>query len=433
VKTNLLYGNKVLDIQIPDNTVIYESSYSPQIESPEEVVLKAIRNPIQSLPLKEALNYRRSDDVVIVVSDITRPIPYSKFLTKILNEVESAGVQRESIVILIATGMHRPNDRKEQEEMFGRDICKKYRIVNHFAAQEEDLIELPNKSRSGNRVKLNRYFVQAGFRIVTGLVEPHFMAGFSGGRKAICPGLVSLESIRRFHGYTFLSNPNARNGNLTDNPCHEEALSIAQIEKVDFSINVVLNKKRQLVQAFAGELEAAHLEACKYVRKYACPSVNCEYDVVLTSSGGYPLDATFYQCVKGMVSCLPLVKEKGTIISLGECREGIGSSEYTEIMLKYANNWQHFLKHIKNSREVKKDQWQLQMQTRVYEKIGQENLYFITHCLPKENVTHLGARGIVSTERTVKPDIQKLLGKILDSNQSMAVLPEGPYCAPISV
>jgi nickel-dependent lactate racemase len=431
VNTGLLYGDQVLQFEVPDNTKIYESSYKSPNDAAEDIVFKAIQHPINCLPLKKALKKRRSEYVVVVVSDMTRPIPYSKFLNLILHEIESAGVSRNSILILIATGMHRPSNQGERAEMFGSDICKNYQILDHSADKYEDLIELNTKSTSVNTVKLNRYFVQAGFRMITGLVEPQFMTGFSGGRKTICPGLVSLDTVTRFHGDAFLANPAARNGNLMNNPCHQESLSIAKMVEADFSLNIVLNKDRQIVNAFAGELEASHLAACKFVKKYACPTVDREYDIILTSSGGYPLDATFYQCIKGMVSCLPLVKINGIIISVGECREGIGSLEYKEIMFKYANKWQLFVNDIKNRQEVLKDQWQFQMHTRVLEKIGTDHLYFISHNLSKKEMAQLSISGIKTTENEIRREIEKLLSNALIEKKSMAVLPEGPYCAPI--
>ncbi|MBN1900094.1 nickel-dependent lactate racemase, partial [Candidatus Sumerlaeota bacterium] len=329
---SLPYDNLTLSLETPNNTAVYATSFLKPPKSSETTVLDALNHPHDSPSLALCLKNRRKGKVVIVVSDITRPIPYSKFLMAILSEIDSAGVDKDEIRILIATGMHRKSTSEERDYMFGAEINKQYRIIDHVAECEEDLITLPGKSWSGNKVRLNRHFVDAGFRMVTGLVEPHFMAGFSGGRKSVCPGLSSLETLQKFHGYEFLSHPLAKNGSLEGNPCHEEAVSMARLCGVDFTLNVVLNKKREVVKAFAGEIESSHIAACEFVKQYACPQVKKECDVVITSSGGYPLDATFYQCVKGLVSCLPTVKKGGTIISIGGCREGIGSSEYKEMM-----------------------------------------------------------------------------------------------------
>jgi nickel-dependent lactate racemase len=257
------------------------------------------------------------------------------------------------------------------------------------------------------------------------------MAGFSGGRKSVCPGLSSLETLQNFHGYKFLSNPLAKNGVLKGNPCHEEAVSMARLCGVDFSLNVILNKKREVVKAFAGEIESAHKAACEFVIKYACPPVSRECDVVVTSSGGYPLDATFYQCVKGLVSCLPTVKKGGTIISLGGCREGIGSSEYRELMFRYSGDWRAFLEDMKTSEIVLKDQWEFQMHARVLEKVGQDRLFFITDGIPGDEMQKIYINPIPVTRDQAEKTLQDLLNKMLMEGKTLAVIPEGPYCAPL--
>ncbi|MEA2064436.1 MAG: nickel-dependent lactate racemase [Gemmatimonadota bacterium] len=425
----LPFDRQTLQLEVPDDTIVFRSSFPSPPAPPGQTVLDALRSPPDGLPLTETLKNRRSGNVVIVVSDITRPIPYSRFLGGMLEEIESSGVGKKEILILVANGMHRPSTPGERERMFGAEINASYRIIDHHADRADELVELEGKSRSGNRVRLNRHFIEAGFRIVTGLVEPHFMAGFSGGRKAVCPGLVSLETVNNFHGYAFLSDKSARNGILTENPCHEESLSIARLAGVDFSLNLVLDKDRNVVRAFAGDLESSHEAASDFVRQHACRDVPGECDVVLTSSGGYPLDATFYQCVKGMVSCLPAVRENGIVVSVGGCREGIGSREYKELMGKYSGRWREFLIDIEKSEEVKKDQWQFQMQARVLEKTGCRNLYFITDALPAEDMEKLCVNGISAERGMVEKTVQEVLDRLLLSGGKLAVLPEGPYCA----
>ncbi|MHC4481643.1 MAG: nickel-dependent lactate racemase family protein, partial [Planctomycetota bacterium] len=334
MEVSLLYGRGELALSVPDGSVLYQSSFPPPAPSAAAAVLAACRSPVALPPLSEALKRRRKGDVVVVVSDVTRPVPYASFLSDLLVEIESAGVGRDDILILVATGMHRHSTPEERSRMFG-SAAATHRILDHDATDEAGLVELPGRSWAGSTVRMNRHYVEAGLRLVTGLVEPHFMAGFSGGRKAICPGLASFDTIRQFHGEAFMGDLRARNAGLEGNPCHEEALSIARMAPPDFSLNVVLNRRRELVRAFAGELEAAHREACDCVRRCACPTAAGRADLVVTSSGGYPLDATFYQCVKGMVSCLPVVRQGGAILSLGGCSEGIGSAEYAGLMKRY--------------------------------------------------------------------------------------------------
>lgn len=427
------YGRNEIELSVPDDSIIYDSEFPRQNKNDSELVMDSVRKPINSPPLKEILERRdKGGKVAIAVSDITRPVPYSRFLPELLAEVESANIAKDEILIIIATGMHRPSTADERLEMFGRDIVSNYKIIDHKAESDSELLELPEKSWSGNKIKINRCFAEAGFKIITGLVEPHFMAGFSGGRKAVCPGLASLETIKKFHGYEFLSNPLACNGNLRGNPCHEESLSVAKLANVDFSINVVLNEKRQLVKCFAGELEKAHSAACDFVSKCSCPKVKTEADIALTSCGGYPLDATFYQCVKGMVSCLPAVKRSGIIISFGGCCEGIGNKEYQEMMEKYSGKWRDFLNNIGNQSAFIKDQWEFQMQCRVLEKTGRNNLYFITDGLNHEKLDKLSVNGISVKKKKIREEIQKVFDKNIKKGMKVAVFPEGPYCAPIS-
>ena len=428
----LTYNNRHIQIRVPDDATVYRTSYREPETNARGLVLKALKNPIESLPLSEMLRKSGAQSAVIVVSDITRPIPYADFLDTVLEEIEDAEVPRDNIFILIATGMHRPSTTTEREHIFGPELCERYHIIDHRAEKTDELVKISGISHAGLPIELNRYFMEADFRIVTGLVEPHFMAGFSGGRKAICPGLCSLETIKAFHSYSFLDNPLARNGNLEGNPLHCEALSVAQQANVDFCINLVVDKKQGLVDAIAGNLEASHRIACKLVSKYACHQVEQEKDVVITSSGGYPLDATFYQCVKGMTSCLPAVRRGGVVVSIGSCSEGIGGPEYQNIMYKSSGGWRKFLSHLQNSDKTIKDQWEFQMQTKALMHVGDDNLIFVTGGLSSSELNRLSVNGIHSSEDLIQEKVQEVLDGFIREHRSMAIIPEGPYCTPVT-
>jgi nickel-dependent lactate racemase len=362
------------------------------------------------------------------VSDVTRPIPYASFLRELLADVEAAGVGRDAITVLIATGLHRPSTAVERREMFGDAVVDSCRIVDHRADDDASLVELETRTASGASVRINRRFVEAGFRITTGLVEPHFMAGFSGGRKAVCPGLASLATVRNFHGAEFLANPAARNANLDGNPLHEEALSVARAVGVDFAVDVVLDQRRRVVRAFAGDIEAEHAAACEFARECACRTVAEPADVAVTSCGGYPLDATFYQCVKGIVSCLPAVRPGGEIIAFGGCSEGIGSDDYTRVMRSYAGRWRAFLDDIRRSGVFVRDQWQLQMHCRALDRVGQNGLHFATPGLTAETLVDLSVTGHHASD--VAATVQGQIDRAVASGRTLAAFPEGPYCAP---
>ncbi len=423
------YDKTAIVIDVPENTIVYRSSYPTPAANAPVIVSDALENPIDAPGLRQALASRRDGRVVIVVSDITRPIPYREFLPELTRVIESAGVRSEEILILVATGMHRPSTPDEREYMFG-DAAKKYTVIDHDA--EGELKRIDGLSFSGRPVFLNRDFVDAGFRIVTGLVEPHFMAGFSGGRKAICPGLVSLDTIQAFHSHDFLASPRAANAILKGNPCHEEALSVARLAGVDYSLNVVLDSGKRLVAAFAGELEASHEKACSFVRRHACPVVVNEVDAVITGSGGYPLDATFYQCVKGIVGAIPAVKPGGRIISAGFCREHLGSKEYRDIMFAHSHACPGFIEHIRKSCRVEKDQWEFQMQIRAIDRVGTGGLIFLSSGLDEDEAKHISAVSINREPNLVNRALQDLVDTLASGGRSIAVIPEGPYCTPLS-
>lgn len=431
MKIELHYGKEEIILDFPENSMVYKSNYKSTNKTASEMLMKSIANPVSGYPLTELLRNRKSGRVVIVVSDITRPIPYSEFLPELISKIELSGVMKDEITILVATGMHRASTPDEHLRMFGESVVKNYRIVDHDCEDESSLLELDGGSWSGFKVRLNKHFVEAGFRIVTGLVEPHFMAGFSGGRKSICPGLVALDAVRNFHGYQFLSHPNASSTMLKDNPCHEENTSIAKMCPPNIAINIVLDNNKKVNKIISGELFESHQKAVEYVKYACCPKVTELADLAVTSSGGYPLDATFYQCVKGFVNCLPTVKERGEIISMGSCIEGIGSPEYSMIMKKYAGNYRHFIKDIKENRFFVKDQWQFQMHIRTLEKIGQENLHFYTSHIPLNDLSMLSVHPYSLSANKIIKSIQKQIDIASKGKKQIAILPEGPYCSPI--
>lgn len=427
------YGKEDLSLQVPDNSKVYTADYPTENRAAEELLVNSITTPVGGLPLKQLIQQRKAGYVVIVVSDITRPIPYRSFLPALLDSIVKEGVEKEEIVLLVATGMHRPSTQEEKIYMFGKPVVENYRIIDHQAEDEDKLAALPGKSWSGTEVRLNRYYVEAGFRILTGLVEPHFMAGFSGGRKAICPGLASLETIQMFHGYEFLNNPNAANGVLEGNPCHLENNSIARLCPADFSVNIVLDQYKQLHTIISGEPFLSHEATIAYLKERCCKVVAEPVDIAITSCGGYPLDDTFYQCVKGFVNCLPALKENGSIIAFGSCTEGIGSLEYESLLKKYSGRIDDFLKDIKEGKFFIKDQWQFQMQIRVLKKTGINNLHFYTAAIPQKELELLSVHAHAVSKEDMATAIQSQINKAVMLGKTIAILPEGPYCSPIII
>lgn len=431
MEVSLQYGNEHLLFNLPDDSIIYKSEYKSPGSRASDMLRASLCNPVSGKVLNELLETRRKGDVVVVVSDITRPVPYREFLPALTGYIEAAGVKKEEIIILVATGMHRAITKAEQIEMFGDAIVNGYRIINHNSADDRELIQLEGYSWSGAKVRLNRHYVRAGFRIITGLVEPHFMAGFSGGRKAICPGLVSLDAVRNFHGYKFLSNPCATTAILGNNPCHLESESVARLCPPDYAINAIVDNNKKINALISGELTGSHRAAVDFVRNACCPSVQVQADLVITSSGGFPLDTTFYQCVKGFVGCLPALKDNGEIITFGSCTDGIGSTEYSALMKRYSGNYLQFNGDIKDRNFFIKDQWQFQMHIKALAKTSQQNLHFYTSNIGLAELSQLSVNPHFMHPPEIQRSIQKHIDRAVREKRRIAIFPEGPYCAPV--
>ena len=306
------YGSSGRQVEFPEgNTTVLRMRTLPALQEPSRALKASLEAPIGCAPLAELARGKRT--ACVVISDITRPVPNELLLNGILGVLEGYGIARDDILILIATGVHRPNLGDELVRLVGAGIAGQYRIENHYATELDQHTDLGQTSR-GTRALIDRRYCEADLKITTALVEPHLMAGYSGGRKAICPGLASLETMKIMHGPGILEHPNASPGVLDGNPFHEEALEIARMAGVDFIVNMALDEARQPVGVFAGELDAAHRRACAIVSQQTRVEVE-PADIVVTSSAGAPLDATFYQAIKGPVGALSAVKPGGTATS----------------------------------------------------------------------------------------------------------------------
>ena len=353
----------------------------------------------------------------IVISDITRPVPNKLILPPMLRIIEEQGVPREGIRILIATGIHRPNEGDELLEMVGSQIMENYQIVNHFSQKQETLINL-GQTQNGTPVLINRLYVESDLKVISALIEPHLMAGYSGGRKAICPGLASIETMKIMHGPQILEHPKASVGILEGNPFHAEATEIALMAGVDFSLNVTINDRRQLTGVFAGDMVNAHLAGAKFAEKQTKATLPEPADVVIVSCAGYPLDATFYQAIKGVLSAIEVVKEGGMVILVAECQEGIGSGPFTDLILK-TKNLEQFVRNTYNPKNFVIDQWQLE---ELAKAIRKANVYFYSDKIPYEQQQKLFVNPLKSPNEGVEIALKKY-GK----DAKIVAIPDGPY------
>ncbi len=434
MKTWVRYGKGRLDFTVPDHARVIQCPELKPLDDPAGRINQALEHPIGSQPLGIlASKLTSSAKVVVVISDITRPVPNQVILEPLLAKLETSSLEPEQITILIAAGMHRPSTAKEKIELVGERITRRYRIVDHRADKPQSLVALNVETPHGRQVWINRQYYQADLKIVTGFIEPHMMVGYSGGRKAICPGLVNLDTIQQFHGPELLKNPKARAGILDGNPCHQEALAVARAAGSDFLLNVIVNPDKQILAVVAGDLEDAHTQGVEWLERHCTISDVGLYDIVVTCGGGYPLDATFYQAVKGMVFAEPLIKPTGTMLIASSCSEGIGSEDYQRILFQYSHSWRDFLTDILSREQVQRDQWELQVHCGVLNKIGKDNLLFVTdgiesETLAKCNVTpaaHRLAEPTKGSAALMQAALNGLARRYPDA--SWAVIPDGPY------
>jgi len=417
MRVHLEYGRSGLEVELPDRHVVKCLGYrpTPPVADAEGAVRQALERPVGAPPLADLAHGRRS--ACVVISDVTRPVPNRLILEPLLDTLEQGGIPRQEILILVATGLHRPNLGDELVEMVGRPIVDAYRIENHHGRELSEHVHLGTSPR-GLPVWIDRRYVEADLKITTGLIEPHFMAGFSGGRKLICPGIAALETIRPWHSPDFLEHPNARNGVLDGNPVHEENTWIARLAGCDFIVNTVIDARRRVLAVVAGDMEAAFDEGVRFVRGLVTDTVPQAVDVVVTSSAGYPLDTTFYQSVKGMVAALEIVKPGGTIILAAGLSEGIGSESFQRLFDENPS-LDGFMDRIIYGDYFRMDQWQLEELARVRRKA---KVRLVSDGLPAAVLDRLFVQSAPSVESAVAESIREY-----GPEATIAVIPEGPY------
>jgi lactate racemase len=421
----LLYGTDGMELGVPDSAEILTGKHIPAIVDPDTAVAEALAEPISSPSLDQIVAAKRPQSVAITVSDITRPVPNRLFLPAMLKALNAAGIDDSQIVIIIGTGMHRPSTPDERDQIVGPETLARIEVIDHHADDPSTLVRVSDDPP----VSLCRRFAEADLRIVTGYIEAHFMAGFSGGRKGVCPALVDLATVQRFHGFETLANPAADTGNLQNNPCHEIALKVAQTVGVDFLFNVAITADRRLAGIYCGDLVAAHEAGCRDVSEWTTAEIDAPFDLVVTNGGGFPLDQTFYQTVKGMCTALPALGPESTLLQVSLCAEKLGSPTYTELMLHWNNDWRSFLADIEAHRDVTKlDQWEFQMQCRVLERIGVERLRFVSDGIDADTQQQIAVNPVLG-EGDAPARAQRAIDEFISSRPDarVAVIPEGPY------
>ena len=417
------YGKTGLSLDLPrdlDVTLIQKKTM-PVLKDPEGTIKAVFANPVNCKTLREEAKGCRS--CCILMCDITRPVPNGLILPQLIKELIEAGMAPDSITVLVATGLHRPNEGDELRELVGSDwVLGNVKVCNHFARRDDDHEYLGTTS-GGIEIRLDRRFVKADLRIVVGLVEPHFMAGYSGGRKIVAPGVAHEKTIRSFHCAGVLEDCRSANCILEGNPLHAAQIEVVQMVGKCLAVNTINDEDRRISFVNFGEIVESHLQAVSFVRPYAEVRLKTKFKTVLTSSAGYPLDKTYYQTIKGMVGPLDILEPGGNLIIVSACSEGMGSPDYAEAQLCLIDKGpEQFLSGIIEKKFAAIDEWQTEMQVKAMKRA---NIYLYTEGLTKEQQALTGVTVVKSPLTAVMKSVKA------QGDRRVAVIPEGPYVIPL--
>lgn len=416
MKINLQYGVGGLAIDLPyPNVTVVTPKFLEGLPDEAASFRTAVRNPIESRPLKDLI--RPTDRVAVVIPDITRPLPTDRLLPWMFSELSH--VPDRSFTIINGAGSHRSNTEQELASMVGREVMSRYRVVNH-TSQDPATLAVAGKA-DGRTVLLNKEYVEADRRIVLGFIEPHFMAGFSGGYKGIFPALADIDSIMRYHGAPVIGNPRSTWGLLEGNPTQEQIRANGSLLAVDFCINVTQNRKRQITGFFCGGVLAAHAAGCEFARSTAMVACSQSYPIVVTTNGGYPLDQNLYQAVKGMSAGAQIVDGGGLIVAASRCNDGFPSHGNFRKLLFEHESPEAILKTILAPGFSMYDQWEAQMLAMVLLKA---RVGLFSEIAPEE-VSRAHLQPVADIGEQVGAELERIGG-----GAPIAVLPEGPMTIP---
>jgi len=414
--THFAFGKNGIDVEVPegfDSQVVLSRNAQPLTDA-ATALEAALDRPIGCDALVKLAAGKRT--AAISVCDITRPAPNRVTLPPLLKRLHAAGIPREGVTILIATGLHRAATQREIEVILGPEIAATYRVASHDARDFAAHRAL-GATRRGTPVYIDERFMAADLHITLGFVEPHLMLGFSGGRKLVVPGLAAQETIKVIHSPRFNREPLVTEGSIEGNPLHAEFLEIAAMARHDFILDVTLTREREISGVFAGHPVKAHAAAVSFLERTSLAPLDGLFDAAITSSAGYPLDLTFYQCLKGLTAAQHIVKHGGPMLLVSECAEGIGSPEYARQLKSYEGHAE-FLEKIRDAK-VEIDQWQLEKMALTGLK---HELLFYAPGAPAAELGSLRANAFASVDAAVAALLSRL-----PRGARIALLPEGPY------
>jgi nickel-dependent lactate racemase len=417
----LAYGKRGLDIDIPGaaSVAVLEPAYVAAVPDETAAIADALASPVGSLPLGRRVS--PTDTVAVVFSDITRPAPNALIVPAVLEELAAAGVPRERITLFNATGTHRRNTREELAGMLGEDVVSRYRIVQNDARASGEHVPV-GTTRSGNEIRIQRDLAACSFKILTGFIEPHFFAGFSGGGKAIMPGMAHLDTVMRNHNAANIDDPRATWAVLDGNPVRAEVEETVSFVRPDFLVNVALNRDKRITRVFSGDVGAAYRAGTEFVGKTAVVEVAAPFDIVVTTNSGWPLDLNLYQAVKGMSAAARVVGPGGSIIVAAECRDGLPDHGSFGRLLREAADVDALLARIRAPGFCMDDQWEAQILALIAKKA---DVYVYADGLTHEQIALAKLRPCASIDGQVRTLLEKYGGRA-----RVCVLPEGPQTVP---
>lgn len=417
MEVRLAYGQGHLPVDLPDElTTVIEPAHNPGLPNEKEAVLAALANPIGAKALREWI--KPGNKICIAFTDLTRATPNDRIIPWLLEYLDF--VPRESITLLNQLGTHRPNTQEELERLLTPEVVRNYRVVNHEPENHAALKQF-GTTRDGTPALINKQLAEADVRIITGFIEPHFFAGFSGGPKGIMPGCAGLETVMSNHGVRNIGDPRAAFGITEGNPIWEEIRDIALRVGPSFLLNVTLNERRDITGVFAGDLLGAHKVGFEFVRKSAMQRVKAPFEVVVTTNSGYPLDLNLYQGVKGASAAARIVQEGGTIILACECREGVPAGSPLDKLLKSAGSGEEILAMLATPGFVRPEQWQAQIQSLIQRKAK----LLVRSSLPDEVIRGAHLEPCHDIGAAVRDALARYGG-----TGRVAVLPQGPLTIP---
>jgi nickel-dependent lactate racemase len=419
MRVNLKYGRQGLAVDLPDSTDVLETRFVPGLTDEVGCIREALRSPIASPPLISLV--KPGDRVVVVHTDITRATPNDRLLPVLLDELHLAGVTAEDITLLNGLGTHRPQTEAELRMMLGDQIVDGYRCLQHDCNDDDNLIALGETSR-GNPVRINRQYLDADVRILTGFIEPHFFAGFSGGPKAILPSLAGAESVYSNHGLEMIAHANSAWGITEGNPIWEEMREVALRTNPTFLLNVALNARQEITAVFAGDMLAAHSKGCEYVRERAMVPIEEPFEIVVTTNSGYPLDQNLYQSVKGMSAASQIVRDGGAIVIAAACEDGLPDHGSYAELLTAGGSPAGVLELISQPGFSMGDQWQVQIQAQIQQKA---EVFVYSDGLSDEQIE----MALFQPSRDVEATVAQLTERY-GSRARICVMAEGPQVIP---